>query len=201
MSSVLRGSPLDVDGQGPNHLVHNYLLMAPTKSYERRSVKQTADEQWGDALPSSFRERPSLRLRVAQKAIRRAYLPDLAALGLSWEHYFVVRALIDEDGVTQARLSERVGIEPGTLTGTLDAMIARDLVERVQCVGDRRKWLIYLTVKGEALREPVLRTSRAALRRYLTGITREEYQTFLRVLDRIEQNANALAAEREGGLR
>lgn len=135
-------------------------------------------------------------MRMASKALQRAFAPELARLGLSWAHYFFLRSLLEKDGVTQTELSARVALEPATLTGILDTMIAQGLVKRVPHELDRRKWLICLTPKGRQLRGPLLKTVRTALRSYLDGISPDDYRLFCRVLDRIEANANGLVEAR-----
>nr|WP_245613173.1 MarR family transcriptional regulator [Skermanella stibiiresistens] len=70
--------------------------------------------------------------------------------------WFFLRALWDEDGLTQRELSQRVGMmEPTTVTA-LNSMERRGLVERVRNPHDRRKVNIYLTPKGRGLRDVLL---------------------------------------------
>lgn len=94
-------------------------------------------------------------VRDLHRAFSRALQHKIAAHGVSMGQWFFLRALWEEDGLTQRELSQRVGMmEPTTVTA-LNSMERRGLVERVRNPHDRRKVNIYLTPKGRNLR-PVL---------------------------------------------
>jgi DNA-binding MarR family transcriptional regulator len=95
-------------------------------------------------------------VRDVHRAFSRALQAKIAAHGVSMGQWFFLRALWDEDGLTQRELSQRVGMmEPTTVTA-LNSMERRGLVERVRNPHDRRKVNIYLTPKGRSLREVLL---------------------------------------------
>jgi DNA-binding MarR family transcriptional regulator len=95
-------------------------------------------------------------VRDVHRAFSRSLQAKIAAHGVSMGQWFFLRALWDEDGLTQRELSQRVGMmEPTTVTA-LNSMERRGLVERVRNPHDRRKVNIYLTPKGRSLREVLL---------------------------------------------
>lgn len=92
-------------------------------------------------------------LRDLHRAFARALQERIVPHGVSMGQWFFLRALWEEDGLTQRELSQRVGMmEPTTVTA-LNSMERRGLVERCRNTQDRRKVNIYLTPKGKALRD------------------------------------------------
>ena len=95
-------------------------------------------------------------LRDAHRLYSRSLQTRISAHGVSIGQWYFLRALWDEDGLTQRELSARVGMmEPTTVTA-LNGMEARGLVERVRNANDRRKVNIFLTEKGQRLKNDLL---------------------------------------------
>ena len=95
-------------------------------------------------------------LRDAQRAISRSLAARIATYGVSIGQWYFLRALWEEDGLTQRELSHRVGMmEPTTVTA-LNGMEKRGLVKRVRNSQDRRKMNIFLTDKGKSLRDTLM---------------------------------------------
>ena len=95
-------------------------------------------------------------LRDAQRAMSRALAIRISAYGVSIGQWYFLRALWEQDGLTQRELSHRVGMmEPTTVTA-LNGMEKKGLVERVRNPRDRRKMNIYLTAKGLSLKDKLM---------------------------------------------
>lgn len=71
------------------------------------------------------------------------------SLGLTLSQFDVIATLGDTNGMTCKQLSEQTLVTKGTLTGVLDRLEAKGLVERVASQEDRRVTIIRLTPKGE----------------------------------------------------
>lgn len=127
-------------------------------------------------------------LRIAYKLMRRVFVQDLARIGIPYAYYRCLRPLFDQDGITQAELSLRTGIEQSTATEVLDRMVAEGLVERIQHHSDRRKRLVFLTPEGRRLRRPVAAERQKMHRAFLADISAAEYRSFCATLDRITTN-------------
>ena len=124
-----------------------------------RKVFFASERSLGQAIPPSD-DSVGYVVRDVHRAFSRSLQAKIAAHGVSMGQWFFLRALWDEDGLTQRELSQRVGMmEPTTVTA-LNSMERRGLVERVRNPHDRRKVNIYLTPKGRSLRG-----SASALRR------------------------------------
>ncbi len=81
-------------------------------------------------------------------AFIRADNRHIRSLGLTLSQFDVIVTLGDTDGMTCKELSEKTLVTKGTLTGVLDRLEAKGLIERVPSRKDRRCTFIRLTTKG-----------------------------------------------------
>lgn len=138
---------------------------------------------------------PGYWLRLGYKSVARQLADDLRTRGIAFKHYFYLRALFEEDGITQAELSDRVGMERPTVTAVLDTMAALGIVERKPHPSDRRKTNVVLTRKGERLRAPMLEAIAQSNAIALRGIPPAEFERFRKTLATMIANVEA---HREG---
>jgi len=75
----------------------------------------------------------------------------IKSLKLTPSQFDVIATLGDTDGMTCAELSDATLVTKGTLTGVLDRLVAKGLIQREAVAGDRRCTKIKLTQKGDAL--------------------------------------------------
>jgi DNA-binding MarR family transcriptional regulator len=127
-------------------------------------------------------------VRDVHRSLARALQSRIASHGVSMGQWFFLRALWDEDGLTQRELSQRVGMmEPTTVTA-LNGMERRGLVERVRNVHDRRKVNIFLTPKGRALQDVLMPCSIEVSKEATLGVSKTELSTTMDVLRRMVGN-------------
>ena len=79
----------------------------------------------------------------------------IRSLGLTGSQFDVIATLGDTEGMTCKELSEKTLVTKGTLTGVLDRLEKKGLIERVPSREDRRSIFIRLTPKGAALFQKV----------------------------------------------
>lgn len=109
-------------------------------------------------------------LRDAQRAMSKALAERIAAHGVSIGQWYFLRALWEEDGLTQRDLSHRVGMmEPTTVTA-LNGMERQGLVKRVRNPQDRRKMNVFLTMKGKSLRSKLMPLEDEVNNRAVSGL-------------------------------
>ena len=139
-------------------------------------------------------------VRDVHRSLARALQSRIASHGVSMGQWFFLRALWDEDGLTQRELSQRVGMmEPTTVTA-LNGLERRGLVERVRNVHDRRKVNIYLTPKGRNLRDVLLPCSIEVSQEAVFGINKAELSMTMDILRRMINNLNGTAQSDADGL-
>lgn len=90
-------------------------------------------------------------LRDAHRAASRVLSHRIAPYGVTIGQWHFLRALWEQDGLTQRELSHKVGMmEPTTVTA-LGGMERGGLVHRVRNPKDRRKLNVFLTERGRSL--------------------------------------------------
>lgn len=124
-------------------------------------------------------------LRDAQRSVSRALAIKIAAYGVSIGQWYFLRALWEQDGLTQRELSQRVGMMEPTTVSALNGMEKRGLVERIRNPRDRRKMNIFLTARGRALQETLMPFEDEVNRQAIAGLSEEAAQQLDWALRRI----------------
>lgn len=111
--------------------------------------------------------------------------------GVSYGTWFFLRALWEEDGVSQAALAERVGASQPTTLAALRKLAAQGLVALKDDRTDRRKFRVVLTAKGRALRSVLIPRVAEINGVVLRGLATHEVNQLRRMLKIIQKNAKA----------
>lgn len=124
-------------------------------------------------------------------AYSRVYKPVLEQLGLTYPQYVTIICLWEEDRQTVKGLSEKLFLEPSTMTPMLKRLEAMGYVRRERDTEDERSVRVSLTDTGRALREKAFDyrdiTARAA------GLTPEEFRILQKAVVRLRSNLMAAA--------
>ncbi len=123
----------------------------------------------------------------------------LRCLGLYPGQEFVLMHLWEAGPVRQAELIKAVGLDPSTVTKSLQRLEQAGYVHRRPDPADRRASLVEATDRGCALRERVGEAWAALEARTLDGLTPAERETLLLLLGKVEGNLCPEAAAEEGG--
>jgi MarR family transcriptional regulator, transcriptional regulator for hemolysin len=97
-----------------------------------------------------------------------------------------------EDGMRQAALAERMGIEPMTLVNYLDRLERRGLIAREPDPSDRRAKIVRVTPAAEPFLERLEAVARGVRRQAVSGLPEREMEAARRALERIRGNLSAL---------
>ncbi|MFC4112318.1 MarR family winged helix-turn-helix transcriptional regulator [Nonomuraea zeae] len=89
------------------------------------------------------------------KTHRNQLAAALVPLGLHVGQELLLNQLWKEDGLTQGELIARLGVEPPTVTKTLQRLERAGIVYRAPDPDRPRVGRVHLTETGKALREPV----------------------------------------------
>jgi len=131
------------------------------------------------------------QVRWAHRALQRELEERLRPFGISSGMWHFLRALWEEDGLSQRELSDRVGTSEATTVSALHAMEKRGLALRVPNSEDRRKSNIFLTRPAKDLRDMLLREARAVNRTATEGISASEIESLKTILGKIRKNLTA----------
>jgi MarR family transcriptional regulator, transcriptional regulator for hemolysin len=96
------------------------------------------------------------------------------------------------EGVSQARLAELAEVDPMTMVRILDRMEAEGLLERRPDPADRRARCLYLTAKAKPILNEIWRLSEQIRAEIFAGVSDEERDRFMGVLERLYANISQL---------
>jgi DNA-binding MarR family transcriptional regulator len=133
-------------------------------------------------------------LRDAEAAFNRYLRTQLALHGVTFGQFQHLRNLWVENGLTQAELSRRIGIEMASSTAILDALESERLITRLRNAADRRKINVFLTAAGAALETPLMACAADANSRASKGLSKTEVAQLFAVAGRIIENFKMLRA-------
>jgi DNA-binding MarR family transcriptional regulator len=128
-----------------------------------------------------------LGARLAEDFQRR-----LAPLGIDPRAYAVLMALSENDGQSQRRLSERLGIHRNVMVGLIDAMQSQGLVERRAHPQDRRAFAVTLTGKARELLPALHRQALALEDEIASPLSASERDVLRRQLQRLAAAAGLI---------
>jgi MarR family transcriptional regulator, 2-MHQ and catechol-resistance regulon repressor len=99
---------------------------------------------------------PALRSLVcAYQAFEHYSAPDLKAMGLTMTQFDVIATLGNQPPMACKELGEKTLVTKGTLTGVLERLEAKGILERKTNPEDARSQMIGLTEDGQLLFEKV----------------------------------------------
>jgi DNA-binding MarR family transcriptional regulator len=136
------------------------------------------------------------QVRWAHRALQRELEERLKPFGITNGMWYFLRALWEEDGLSQRELSDRVGNSEATTVSALHAMEKRGLALRVPNSEDRRKSNIFLTRPAKELRDLLLQEAREVNRTATVGISAAEIESLKKTLGKIRKNLAAANATR-----
>lgn len=100
----------------------------------------------------------------------------------------ILSDLWTKDGIKQQDLVISIIKDKATITRTLDAMEATDMLLRVPDKEDKRNKLIYLTNKGKQLKHQLSPIMQSITKEAVAGISKKELDICLNVLNKVYQN-------------
>lgn len=132
-------------------------------------------------------------LRATWQAVSRMYNEEATKYGASMAVGFALLSIDREEGTPSTFISNRMGMEPTSLTRTLKTMEEKELIERRKNPEDGRGVLIYLTELGKEKRE----LSRNTVLRFndivKKSISQEQWNHFMEVAEIV----NGLIADKK----
>ncbi len=128
------------------------------------------------------------QLVQAHRAHHKKAEEQLGKLGLRAGQEIILMMLWAEEGLTQARFVEQLGVEQPTISVVLQRMEKAGLLSRHQDSQDGRVWRVYLTAKGQALEEPVMQIWQHLEKQLLNSFTEAEQSLLRRLLMQVQTN-------------
>jgi MarR family transcriptional regulator, organic hydroperoxide resistance regulator len=165
------------------HIVNSEKAMADSRVAASPVGKPGAEYPPGQSVGYLMRE--------THRAFLRALGARISRHGVSIGMWFFLRALWEEDGLTQRELSRRVSMMEPTTATALESMERRGLISRTRNPNDRRKINIRLTDRGRRLQEVLLPYAMEVNWVALAGIPAGQIPLLREQLVRIKRNLDA----------
>jgi DNA-binding MarR family transcriptional regulator len=124
----------------------------------------------------------------AARLMTQAFSRRLDRHGIAVGVFPFLRALWEQDAMTQTELAGRVGRKGPTAVAALRQMEQLGLLRRVPDKHDKRKAYVHLTAKGRALYIRAMPDTEAHMKRCLEGFTANEREAFKEFLRRFRRN-------------
>lgn len=99
---------------------------------------------------------------------------NLRGLGIAPAQFMVLLELWEEDGLTQAQLTERLDVEQATMANTLARMQRDGLIDRKPSESDGRSKVILLKERARSLQGPATTAAQTMNARALADLTAQE---------------------------
>jgi DNA-binding MarR family transcriptional regulator len=119
---------------------------------------------------------------------RNAFDQFMKPLGITRSQWWVIAFLSRKDGMMQTELATQLDIGKVTLGGLVDRLDEAGWIERRQDAADRRAKRVYLTPKSHEVLQEMRAVERMLNRSVLRGLTNEERDTLVGLLDRVKHN-------------
>ena len=129
----------------------------------------------------------------ANLAYSRVYKPVLEELGLTYPQYIAIVALWDEAELTVKGLSDKLFLEPSTVTPMLKRLEAMGYVTRTRSTEDERVVHVRLTDAGRKLRDKARGLSQVTFE--ATGLNVDEFRILQRGITNLRSNLMTAAGE------
>lgn len=124
--------------------------------------------------------------RKAKQYSQKAF--DEKGLDITIDQWVLLKIIEAGDRLSQRELAKNALRDPAAITRTLDVLERKELVERVSIAGNRRKYEIQLSAKGEAFVQDNMELVRNHRRQSLMGFTVQEIKTLKSMLSRVYRN-------------
>lgn len=110
---------------------------------------------------------------------------------------FVLMAIYEEEGVPVTKIAPRIGMEPNSLSRTLNSLEETGYLARKQDENDQRKVLVFLTPEGKKLRKIALKTVFDLEKKITEKLTPKQLKAFSEVIEQVTNSLDDFGKELE----
>jgi DNA-binding MarR family transcriptional regulator len=126
-----------------------------------------------------------IRVGIVYARTTRHIATMMRPLDLTVAQFDALAHLYVEDGISQQELAERLLVSKGNVTGLINRLADRGLVERHADPDDRRTKRLKITRSGRALAKKALRKQAQLVEAMMTRLTDRERDTLSRLLGQL----------------
>jgi DNA-binding MarR family transcriptional regulator len=142
------------------------------------------------------RYQASLQLVRTADTIWNASRVFFAKWELSPSQFNLLNLLHSEpSGLSQTELSRHLIMHRSNVTGLIDRLEKRGLVQREDVEGDRRAYRVLLTHDGDQILEKIFPEYHAGARKVWDGLSGEQLEEIVAALQRVSRNAERIGTQ------
>jgi len=127
------------------------------------------------------------RMGKAVRKVTKAYRDQIADYGLTHGQFFMLVAIMEEEGLLPSELAEKTAQDRATTTGLLDRLAGDGWIERIMDKNDRRSLRIFLTSHAKKHQDSIMNLFEETNRNFLNRFTPQEWDQMQSFLSRLEQ--------------
>lgn len=129
-------------------------------------------------------------LTCVQHQVFQQWSAKLAPYGVTPGQYGVLRCLWEQDTMNPKEMAQILGLETSTISGVLDRMQKKALIDRVVDPNDRRCVRVVITETGAALEEPITTMTGTLNADILQDLSPEDSAALIRILQQLAERGN-----------
>ena len=137
---------------------------------------------------------PGLLIAAARHRIKQVVLAQVSHHRLTSQQFWMLIALREQPGLSQAELAERVRADAPTVSRTVSGLLDRGLLRSEPDPSDRRRSRMALTARGERLARELATVARDVRAALVDGMDDDEVAALRRGLQRVIANLDRYQA-------
>jgi DNA-binding MarR family transcriptional regulator len=150
-------------------------------------------------MKPEFKREGSIGFLVHEVArlMKRRFEEEARIHGVTLPQWRALAEISQNEGISQVSLAGCIDTDPMTLSGILDRLEKRGLIERYSDPNDSRAKLARMTTAGDELVSTARNVGRTMYENALDGLTESDQVTVTRSLTRMRDNLNNATAEQK----
>lgn len=138
--------------------------------------------------PDKYQNSIGLLLRYTYRSFYRSLSQMLEPHDISMGQWFLLRALWEEDGISQSKLARRAGVLKSAAVALVRELEEKKWIKRSNDPSDKRKLIVFLTPDGMVARDKFFSFGNVVNEKALKGISNEDFEVLKRVLTTARKN-------------
>ena len=133
----------------------------------------------------AFERAPGHLIRRAHQIAVAVFTEEVGAHGVTPVQFAILNALMQQPGVDQVTLAQRVAFDAATIGSVIGRLEKKGRLRRQADASDRRRRLLWLTAEGERAALAMIPSVGQVQQRLLQGLDHAERQQLLALLDKL----------------
>jgi DNA-binding MarR family transcriptional regulator len=135
----------------------------------------------------NFAHAPAHLIRRAHQSSVALFAEELAAFDVTAVQFAMLNVLLDEPGIDQITLAQRVYFDAATSGSVIGRLEAKGWIRREQDAADKRRRLLWLTPEGKRAVQRMSGPAQNVQQRLMQPLSSSERKVFLQLLAKLVQ--------------